>query len=696
MKNPADFVKKSLHAWRNDEAATLYKRIQSLAKLYRLGKYPMPLPTSLAIEGGGPRGRLYISAIEALTELRFNPEIVAGTSVGAIFSLLVGLGFSAKQIKEIAENINFFDLMDYRPNVIGDWLSGTWFNKIASLAYLEYLHSGDIFHFWGSHIIEEILGDPHSSFADLHAKVASGADPLLKDLIFTAVHAKNDTIQVFSFETTPNVRIVDALQASMTLPGIFQVRTVRNKDGSEFGKFVDGGVKINNPINVLDKSKYTHPNYPLQSTVSPYESTAVNPSALGLSLSWLYKLDPTITPINAAVKKEIDAYINENVLITTLQSGGLSLINWLKKQKAKVTLFMQYYKHKYWKYYDLGDIFRHIVSFNVGLPVFNKEDRAQKLKDHFPNTIQIWNLDMAPHETEYTEKQKQRADIVGRETVYSWWDTLHKPDQTYLGQYNNLSDDCCPSKLAQYLIEFILELEKYEDSNLKNHGYNPEELPQNVRIQFLTYKMAKILASFPSPETELNLHLQKAKAHQKETQDKIQLAQQKRECYLERAIVKKLMHAIQSRDNEKFKRAYHAQLGNGISRLTKPVTPEGYTLLHYIILEGEPSTLELALSLAKESIQQACQNGKKPLFSSMKALLDVCGRETLCELAAQSHDPRFGKVLSAYCPELRRRCNPLTTSYAQIKTSFEGLGGKVKKLSQQVASGNRGKIATLR
>lgn len=574
--------------------------------------------------------------------------------------------------------------MDYRPNIVGDWLSGTWLHKLASLNR-EYLHSGEIFHFWASHLFEEILGSPDATFADLHAKVVSGEDPLLKDLVFTAVHAKNDTIQVFSYETTPDVRLVDALQASMTLPKIFQVTTVRYKDGREFGKFVDGGVRIANPINLLDKAKYTDPHYPLQSTASPHESIAINPSSIGFSLSWRYKLDPTITPISDTVKKEIEAHIEENKLATTLQSQGLSALNWLKTQKQKVTEFFQYYKYKYYKYYDLGDAARHILSFNIGLPTLQKEDRAQKLKDHYPNAIQIWNLDIPPHETEFSEKQKQRADIVGKATVYSWWDKLHHPTQVFQGHYHELASDYDPNKLESYLMEFMQELAKYDDPNLQAHGYHPEELPKNIKLAFLSAKITKILNACPLPEAELNARLQNAKTFERQKQEKVALAEQKRECYLERAIINKMMEAIKSHDNEKFKRAYHAQLGKGLLRLTKAITESGYNLLHYIILEGDATTLETALALANESIRHAKQNGKKPPFASIKELLELNCKESMMVLAQENLDPRFRAILKKYCPELKEKKVDFVLAYAQIKTSFSAMKESVESFKQKVA-----------
>lgn len=89
MQNPANFLKETLSAWQENQTHTVYERLKEAATLHVPDHYPLPTPNALALEGGGPRGRLYISGFEGISELKLtdNIRVMAGTSVGAILQL---------------------------------------------------------------------------------------------------------------------------------------------------------------------------------------------------------------------------------------------------------------------------------------------------------------------------------------------------------------------------------------------------------------------------------------------------------------------------------------------------------------------------------------------------------------------------------------------------------------------------------
>jgi NTE family protein len=56
----------------------------------------------LALGGGGARGLAHILALEAFDEVGLKPEVIAGTSIGAIFGAAYALGLSGSDIRKRA------------------------------------------------------------------------------------------------------------------------------------------------------------------------------------------------------------------------------------------------------------------------------------------------------------------------------------------------------------------------------------------------------------------------------------------------------------------------------------------------------------------------------------------------------------------------------------------------------------------
>ena len=57
----------------------------------------------IAFSGGGLQGIAHIGAISALYELGIHPQFVSGTSSGAAMAAIVAMGFSPKEMAEVAK-----------------------------------------------------------------------------------------------------------------------------------------------------------------------------------------------------------------------------------------------------------------------------------------------------------------------------------------------------------------------------------------------------------------------------------------------------------------------------------------------------------------------------------------------------------------------------------------------------------------
>ena len=64
-----------------------------------------PPSIGIAFGAGGARGIAHLLMIEALDELGVKPSIISGSSIGAVVGAFYAAGFSAKEMKEILNQL---------------------------------------------------------------------------------------------------------------------------------------------------------------------------------------------------------------------------------------------------------------------------------------------------------------------------------------------------------------------------------------------------------------------------------------------------------------------------------------------------------------------------------------------------------------------------------------------------------------
>ena len=168
---------------------------------------------NLVFEGGGVKGIAYGGALTRLDELGIfqNIKRVAGTSAGAITATLVAVGYSAHEISDILSQTNFNDFADDDPG---------FFKDIFRLLINYGWHKGDKFTAWISELIANKLGKADLIFSELYT--LANADSKLKQLYVVGSNLSKQRSEVFSHETTPGMKIKDALRISMSIPFYFQ------------------------------------------------------------------------------------------------------------------------------------------------------------------------------------------------------------------------------------------------------------------------------------------------------------------------------------------------------------------------------------------------------------------------------------------------------------------------------------------
>jgi NTE family protein len=194
---------------------------------------------NLVFQGGGVKGIAYAGALNALENMGINTNIkrCAGTSAGSIVATLISIGYDSTEISAALKKTNF---KQFKANV----------NPIR--LFTKYgLYSSDKFAKWLTERLAEKNLPAALTFAGLKALKADNQK--IKDLYVFASNLSRNIVQGFSADVTPDVKIVDAVKASMSIPFFFNATTV---NGMGDDVFVDGGLVYNYPISVFDNAMF--------------------------------------------------------------------------------------------------------------------------------------------------------------------------------------------------------------------------------------------------------------------------------------------------------------------------------------------------------------------------------------------------------------------------------------------------------
>ncbi len=205
---------------------------------------------NLVFEGGGIRGIAYTGAIKVLEERHVTDSItkVAGTSVGAITALLLAVGYSADELRDIMFSLKVQQFND-----------GQWFFIGGQKRFRKQFgwYRGDRLENWLGELVKAKTGNADLSFMQLHELV--NKDKKFKDLFVTATDLSAQKAVIFSWRNYPNMQVRTAVRASMSVPLYFSAvfldsagNKVRKGRLAEAHIFIDGGVLANYPLAIFD------------------------------------------------------------------------------------------------------------------------------------------------------------------------------------------------------------------------------------------------------------------------------------------------------------------------------------------------------------------------------------------------------------------------------------------------------------
>ncbi len=175
---------------------------------------------ALVLSGGFVKGAAHISMAEELYSRGYIPDVFIGTSIGAVFAVLLGLYDDPQKVKEIS-------LHFVKKHIWPQLLSVDIFSRAGMFESKEAI----------KHIAKE-GGFTGKTFKDLK-----------KPAYITTTDLNTGKLIVFGYDK--NMLLSEALEASISFPVIFKPKKM--KINGKVAALADGGIRENCPITVAAK-----------------------------------------------------------------------------------------------------------------------------------------------------------------------------------------------------------------------------------------------------------------------------------------------------------------------------------------------------------------------------------------------------------------------------------------------------------
>lgn len=395
-------------------------------------KIPQPPITSLIFEGGGVKGIAYAGAYKALKEqagLLDKLHWVAGSSAGAMTALLVALNFTPDEIDSELSAVNFSEFAKSPP-----------YGTVATINYIfkntnkiskninHGINDGKKLYNWVQKIVEKKLDVKEATFLDLKKKsdsqLVESAEVLserfseYKNLFVIVTNAFKNKTEIFSWESTPNLQIADAVLTSMSIPGFFYIRYINSKKqridwnptrekiiAHEIIPYIDGGVLNNYPINIFQDYKYWPPEY-----YGLVKSHHFNPSSLGVRVD---------------SKEEVLDLIDRHHKIISMQYATLSKES---EMQTRTSSSSDWFSNPT-KLLGMANKFVTLLTSDLN-----------KVEQYCQRTIAIYDCDVQTTQFNLTKEHKDKLKESGRKAVNKFFNEYFKKESFKEIIYDNKSE----------------------------------------------------------------------------------------------------------------------------------------------------------------------------------------------------------------------------------------------------------------
>jgi predicted acylesterase/phospholipase RssA len=180
---------------------------------------------TLVLSGGAIKGIAQLGALHYMDSLGILKNITtfAGSSAGSVIGTLISIGYKPVEIYHFFMNANVKNFTKVN--------AYNFFNKLG-------LDDGKRFTLITKKFFKAKSIDPNITFKKLYRKTK-------KKIIITGTCINDKKTYYFSHDTEPNMRVIDALRISASIPVVFTPRKYKGK------VFIDGGCTDNYPIELF-------------------------------------------------------------------------------------------------------------------------------------------------------------------------------------------------------------------------------------------------------------------------------------------------------------------------------------------------------------------------------------------------------------------------------------------------------------
>jgi predicted acylesterase/phospholipase RssA len=213
----------------------------------------------IVISGGGPTGLLSYGAAKYLEQQQFwsmeNIESIYGTSIGALFGVILSLHYDWKTIDDYIIKCPWNEILQ----------KNSTFHDVLDVYTNKGIMSGDFF---------DIIMKPLLLAKDLTLDVT--LDELYqfnkKEIHIMTVELNAFKLVNLSYKTHPSLKVMDAIKMSCAFPIIFSPKIFIETEIKETSKkeecdeeckrvccYIDGGVMCNYPVNVCIEDQQCDP-----------------------------------------------------------------------------------------------------------------------------------------------------------------------------------------------------------------------------------------------------------------------------------------------------------------------------------------------------------------------------------------------------------------------------------------------------
>lgn len=280
---------------------------------------------NLVFGGGGVKCISYIGLLKYFEENNIlkNIEHIVGTSGGGIFALMVIIGYSYKDLKQLILFLDFNSLKDINCDNICKFNENYGIDTGDNLLQLIKIMIKK------KNINEEV------TFKDLYNKT---------NIIFTLTGTciEKQSIEYFNYKLTPNMTILKAIRITYSIPIIYNCVRYNNYT------YVDGGILENYPINFLKENIENTLGFYLIGGYEDRTVNSINNFILGILLSMIRKNEYNIVNkyINNTVSikcnfSSIDFNISKEHKIKAIENGYTSIKTYYNKLFIR-TILVEY------------------------------------------------------------------------------------------------------------------------------------------------------------------------------------------------------------------------------------------------------------------------------------------------------------------------------------------------------------------